>query len=231
MTDAFPCHIHLFVCLWFMDPHSRAPKKNTSHANEVLLQYSTHLIQRPCHQWESLCQDPAGNRTPWRPPDHHKEMQTAEVWSCLPYTRSGQNHFARHSERRKKTNIREWTGLEFTKSQKAMENRENWRKLVMKSSVVPQRPSWLRDSQDERERKTISKTTFSQTLLFVFLCKQAPNERPSLRQLSLKPYSSYPFVRGMSIGPWQKTIPLLRPLLLDFGVGLKRGLPPYSISQ
>ena len=42
-------------------------------------------------------------------------------------------------------NIREWTGLEFGKSQKAVENRETWRKLVTKSSVVPQRPSRLRD--------------------------------------------------------------------------------------
>ena len=41
--------------------------------------------------------------------------------------------------------IREWTGLEFTKSQRAVENREKWRKLVVKSSVVPQRPSLLRD--------------------------------------------------------------------------------------
>ena len=29
-------------------------------------------------------------------------------------------------------NIREWTGLEFTKSQRAVENREKWRKLVVK---------------------------------------------------------------------------------------------------
>ena len=42
-------------------------------------------------------------------------------------------------------NIREWTGLEFTKSKRAMENRENWRKLVVKSHVVPQRSSRLRD--------------------------------------------------------------------------------------
>ena len=42
-------------------------------------------------------------------------------------------------------NIREWTGLEFTKSQRAVENRGKWRKLVSKSSVVLQRPSWLRD--------------------------------------------------------------------------------------
>ena len=42
-------------------------------------------------------------------------------------------------------NIREWTGLEFAKSKRAVENREKWRKLVAKSSVVPQRPSRLRD--------------------------------------------------------------------------------------
>ena len=42
-------------------------------------------------------------------------------------------------------NIREWTGLEFAKSQRAVEKREKWRKLVAKSSVIPQRPSWLRD--------------------------------------------------------------------------------------
>ena len=41
--------------------------------------------------------------------------------------------------------IREWTGLEFGKSQRAVENREKWRKLVAKSSVVLQRPTRLRD--------------------------------------------------------------------------------------
>ena len=53
----------------------------------------------------------------------------------------------RHGRQRKRweDNIREWTGLEFAKSQGAVENREKWRKLVAKSSVVPQRPPWLWD--------------------------------------------------------------------------------------
>ena len=42
-------------------------------------------------------------------------------------------------------NIREWTGPEFAKSQRAVENREKRRKLVEKSPVVPQRPSRLRE--------------------------------------------------------------------------------------
>ena len=38
-------------------------------------------------------------------------------------------------------NIREWTGLEFGKSQRAEENRGKWRELDAKLSVVPQRVS------------------------------------------------------------------------------------------
>ena len=35
-------------------------------------------------------------------------------------------------------NIGEWTGLEFSKFQRAVETMEEWRKLVVKLSVVPQ---------------------------------------------------------------------------------------------
>ena len=94
--DALPCHIHLPACLWIMDPHSGAPKKNTSHGNEVLTQDTTHLLQRPCYQ--------------------HQAMDR----------------------------------LEFGKFQRAVENRGKWRKLVAKSSEVPQRLSRLRDGWDER---------------------------------------------------------------------------------
>ena len=89
-----------------------------------------------------------------RPPDHRKETQTAMVWSCFPFIRSGQIYLARNSEREKKTRQTEeevgrqhqgMERLEFAKSQRAVENREEWRQLVAKPSVVPQRPSSLRD--------------------------------------------------------------------------------------
>ena len=82
-----------------MDPHSRAPKKNTSHGNEVLPQDTTHLIQRPCYQRGSPCKDPAGNLTIQRPSSHREETQTAALWSYLPFIMSGQNHLERHSEK------------------------------------------------------------------------------------------------------------------------------------
>ena len=81
-TDVLPCPICFPVRLWIMDPHNRAATKNTSHGNEVLSQDTTHLIQRPCYHRGSLCQDPAGNRITRKPPDHRKETQTEEVWTC-----------------------------------------------------------------------------------------------------------------------------------------------------
>ena len=89
-------------CLRIMGLYSRAPKKNTKHRNEVLPQDITHLLRKPRYQRGSPCQDPVGNQTTGRP-DHRKETQTTVVWSCLPFFRSGQNHFARHTERGKKT--------------------------------------------------------------------------------------------------------------------------------
>ena len=53
----------------------------------------------------------------------------------------------RQSRQRKRweDNIRKWTVLEFAKFQRAMKDSEKWRKLVVKSSVVPKRLSRLRD--------------------------------------------------------------------------------------
>ena len=73
----------------------------------------------------------------------HEDLLTI-VKTYLPFIRSGQKHLARHSARGKKTrqtqrqrkrwedNIRDWIGLEFAKSQRAVKNRkkkkrrENW---------------------------------------------------------------------------------------------------------
>ena len=61
--------------------------------------------------------------------------------------------------RRGGKNIREWTALEFAKSQRAVEDREKWRKLVVKSSVVPQRPLRLGDLRGWRLGGEVKKYT------------------------------------------------------------------------
>ena len=76
------------------------------------------------------------------PSGHRKETQTEVVWIiCLPFIRHGQSHLARHNERGKKTRQtenevgRQPQGMEFAKSQRAVENRKKkWRKLVVKLS-------------------------------------------------------------------------------------------------
>ena len=76
--------------------------------------------------------------------NHRKETQTAVYGhvSCssalaktiLQGTVKGGRRQARQ-RKRWEDNIREWTGLEFGKSQRAVENREKWRKLVATLAV------------------------------------------------------------------------------------------------
>ena len=69
-------------------------------------------------------------------------------------------------------NIRERTGLEFGKSQRAVENRGKWRKLVAKSSVVPQRPLALKG--------------FMMMMMMMRECLAAPISSPSLLELVVR---------------------------------------------
>ena len=70
------------------------------------------------YQRGSPRKDPAGNWTTRRPPDDCKETQTAVVWSCLPFIKSGQNDLARHSEKGKKTR---WTKEEVGRQHQGMD--------------------------------------------------------------------------------------------------------------
>ena len=56
---------------------------NAMITEEVLLQNTMHLIQRSCYKRGSPCQHPAANRTTRWSPDHCKETQTEEVWTCV----------------------------------------------------------------------------------------------------------------------------------------------------
>ena len=97
-------------------------------------QNTMHLLQRLCYQRGSPCQDPAGNQTTGRPPDVFCSSHL--VKTILQGTVKGGKRQGRQ-KKRWEDNLREWTGLEFTKSHRAVEDREKWRKLFVKSSVVP----------------------------------------------------------------------------------------------
>ena len=102
----------------------------------------------------SPCQDPAGNRTTRRPPDHLKETQTAVVWLCLPYIRSDKNHLAGQGtaeggrrQGRQEEMGRQHQGIDKPGVRQVQEGsgERKWRKVVVKSLVVSQRPSRLRN--------------------------------------------------------------------------------------
>ena len=109
-----------------------------------MLQDTMHLIPRLCYQQGSPCQDPVGNRL-------HEDLLTIVKRRKLQWY----GHASRSSdlaktilqgtvkgERRQGRQRNRW---EDNKSQRAVENREKWRKLFAKSSVVPQQPLCLRD--------------------------------------------------------------------------------------
>ena len=154
MTDALPCHIHLPVCCesWI---HT-AELQRRIHAMEMRcyrkilhISYKDHVIneevrvkiQQAIGPHEDLLTIVKRRKLQWY---CHVSRSTCLAKSILQGTVKGGRRQGRQRNRWE-DNIREWTGLEFGKSQKAVENREKWRKLVAKSSVVPQRPSRLRD--------------------------------------------------------------------------------------
>ena len=74
----------------------------------------------------------------------HVSRSSGLAKTILQGTVKGESRQGRQ-RKRWEDNISEWTDLEFAKFQKAVENWGKWRKLVAKSSVVPQRPSRIRD--------------------------------------------------------------------------------------
>ena len=74
----------------------------------------------------------------------HVSRSSSLAKTILQGTAKGRKR-QRREKKRWEDNIRKWTGLEFTKSLRAVENKEKLRKLVVKSSVAPKRPLRLRD--------------------------------------------------------------------------------------
>ena len=108
-----------------MDPHSRGAKK----------------IQQAIGPHEDLLNTKKMRKLQWY---GHVSRSPGPARTILQGTLKGGRRQGRQ-RKRWEDNIREWTSLEFAKSQRAVENREKWRTLVAKSTVVPQKPSRLKD--------------------------------------------------------------------------------------
>ena len=122
-------------------------KEEQSHGNEVLMQDTTLQISYKDHvtKKRSLCHK--RHKLKWY---GHVSCSSGMAKIILQGTVEGRRRQGRQKKRWEDI-VREWTGLEFAKSQRAVENRGKWTKLAVKSSVVPQRPSRLRDRRERRE--------------------------------------------------------------------------------
>ena len=131
-----------------MDPHSRAPKKNTSHRNEVLPQDTTHLIQRPHYErgqaigpHEDLLIIVKRRKLQWY---GHISRSSGLAKTILQGTVKGGKKIRQTEEEVG----RQHQGMDRPVVRQVPEGsgeQGKIRKLVAKSSVVPQRPSRLRD--------------------------------------------------------------------------------------
>ena len=115
-----------------MDPHSRAPKKNTSHGNgyrkiphisykDPVTNEEVHIkIQQAIGPHEDLLTIVKRRELEWY---GHVSRSSGLAKNILQDTVKGGRRQGRH-RKRLEDNIREWTGLEFGKFQRAVENRE-----------------------------------------------------------------------------------------------------------
>ena len=137
-----------------MDPHSTAAKKNTSHEMRcyrriLRISYKDHVtneeirakIPQAIGPHEDLLTIVKRRKLQWY---GHVSRSSGLAKTILQGTVEEGRRQGRQ-RKRWEDNVREWTGLEFGKFQRALENRGKWRKLVAKSSMVPQRPARLRD--------------------------------------------------------------------------------------
>ena len=124
-----------------MDPHSRALRKNTSHENEVYrkilrISYKDHVtneevrakIQQAIGPHEDLPSMVKRRKLQWY---GRGSRSSGLAKTILQGTVEGERRQGRQRKRRE-DNIREWTGLEFGKSQKTVENREKMEKTGCK---------------------------------------------------------------------------------------------------
>ena len=146
-TDAFPGHVHIFECMWNVDHNSRHWKKVSVIGDEIFPQTPWYLIQTSNNQQGSENQNWKRHRAVWKPPDFSEKTQTEAVQARHASSWTDQDTRTRRETKRKRweDNTREWTDLKCNIMLRKAENREEWRKLAVKSPVMPQRSDRLRD--------------------------------------------------------------------------------------
>ena len=113
-----------------------------SYKDHVTIEEVCAKIQQAIRPHEDLLTIVKRRKLQWY---GHVSCSSGLAKTILQGTVKGGRRQGRQEKRWETTSENEWTGLEFVEPQRAVESGEQWRKLVVKPSVVPQRPPRLRD--------------------------------------------------------------------------------------
>ena len=137
-----------------MDPHSRIREKDTNYRNEMLPKTWASLteitlqnekvgnrIRQAIGPYEDLLTTVKKRKLRWYV---HKTRSTGLAKMILQGTVQGGRRRGRQ-KKRWEDNVTEWTGLKLGEALPKAENREEWKIVVARSSLVPQRSTRLWD--------------------------------------------------------------------------------------
>ena len=137
----------IFLCACESWTLTADTQRRIRHGDEMPQKAPRHHLQRPHLQRRGAKQNSASHWAPRRPLDHNKTTQ-AMKWhvtrssglakTILQWTVQGGRRRGRQKKRRE-DNIPEWTGMTLGAAMRKAERREEWRELVARSSVAPQR--------------------------------------------------------------------------------------------
>ena len=137
-----------------MNPYSTVREKDTSYRNEMLsktfgISYKDHVtnekvrivIRHAIEPYEDVITTVRKRKLRW----YEKITRSKGLAKMmLQSTVQGGRRKGRH-KKRWEDNIPEWTGLGLGEALRKAEDREEWRKVVARSSLMPQRSFRLRD--------------------------------------------------------------------------------------
>ena len=144
--------------MWNGDYNSRHWKKDTGIGDEMFPQTPRYLVHRSHNQWGSESQNWKRHRAVLRPPGFSEKTNWSGTgtshdhldWPRLSYReqfKEGDEEADRGNDG--KTTSKSGLALNGITYYRKPRTREEWRKLVAKSTVVPQRSARLRDRQKE----------------------------------------------------------------------------------
>ena len=157
ILDAFPGHIHIFLCMWNLDTADTGVGGEIS-ANSKLqgISYRDHIINdevkarigKAIGPYEDLLTSVKRRKLQWH---GHVTRSSGLAKTLLQRTVQGGRQRGRQRKRWEDKTTWEWTVLEWNSILQKAENHEEWRKLVVKSRVVTQRSARLRDRRWDDE--------------------------------------------------------------------------------